>query len=427
MFDENRRRERVGRTRTFATLTTHSGCVRLSRLPGPAKLRSSVKYNSLHTLQSGQRHQPVYQPGRIFDHLSIQSKAEMSPKSPQPVSGTAPEAAPETAKVQRWLVDGEYEGQRIDNYLMARLKGVPKTRIHRMVRTGEVRVNGGRVGSDYRVQAGDQLRIPPVRVAQGTAGDGQAQSTGGASVAMAKAVSEKIKVVLEDEVMLAIDKPFGLAVHGGSGVKVGVIEALRKSRSPRAPSGPRDDVYLELVHRLDRETSGVMLLAKRRSALTEFHRQLREGEMRKRYLALVWGEWPVGLDQIDAPLHKWVNAKGERWVRVDPEGQAAITKIKVLQRSEHPQLGKACLLECEPITGRTHQIRVHLASQGCAIVGDPKYGDHDLDAKLKPKRMMLHAWQLRCKHPRSEEKLHLRAEPDALWRQILQFFELETP
>ena len=463
MFDENRRRERVGRTKTFATLTTHSGCVRLSRLPGPAKLRSSVKYNSLHTLQSGQRHQPVYQPGRIFDRLSIQSKAEMSPKSPQPVSGTGPEAAPETAKVQRWLVDGEYEGQRIDNYLMARLNGVPKTRIHRMVRTGEVRVNGGRVGSDYRVQAGDQLRIPPVRVAQGTAGDGQAQSTGGASMAMAKAVSEKIKVVFEDEVMLAIDKPFGLAVHGGSGVKLGVIEALRTSLrgaarpeaiqdrgSPRALSGPRDDgskrgprddenvpslraadggvaIYLELVHRLDRETSGVMLLAKRRSALTEFHRQLREGEMRKRYLALVWGEWPMGLDQIDAPLHKWVNAKGERWVRVDPEGQAAITKIKVLQRSEHPQLGKACLLECEPITGRTHQLRVHLASQGCAIVGDPKYGDHDLDAKLKPKRMMLHAWQLRCKHPRSEEKLHLRAEPDALWRQLLQFFELESP
>lgn len=380
----------------------------------------------------------------------------MSPKSPQPVSGTAPEAAPETAKVQRWVIDGEYEGQRIDNYLMARLKGVPKTRIHRMVRTGEVRVNGGRVGSDYRVQAGDQLRIPPVRVAHGTAGDGQAQSTGGASIAMAKAVSEKIKVVFEDEVMLAIDKPFGLAVHGGSGVKVGVIEALRMSRSPRrrdaaprddagpslrgsarpeaiqdrgsprAPSGPRDDVYLELVHRLDRETSGVMLIAKRRSALTEFHRQLREGEMRKRYLALVWGDWPVGLDQIDAPLHKWVNAKGERWVRVDPEGQAAITKIKVLQRSAHPQLGKVCLLECEPITGRTHQLRVHLASQRCPIVGDPKYGDYTRDGALKPKRMMLHAWQLRCQHPRTQEKLHLRAEPDALWRQLLQFFELET-
>jgi 23S rRNA pseudouridine955/2504/2580 synthase len=347
----------------------------------------------------------------------------MSPKSPHKVSGTVPD----TAKVQRWVVDGEYAGQRIDNYLMARLKGVPKTRIHRMVRTGEVRVNGGRVGSDYRVQAGDQLRIPPVRVAQGTAGDGTAQSTGGASPAMAKAVTDKIKVVFEDEVMLAIDKPFGLAVHGGSGVKLGVIEALRASRSPRALSGPRDDVYLELVHRLDRETSGVMLIAKRRSALTEFHRQLREGEMRKRYLALVWGDWPVGLDQIDAPLHKWVNAKGERWVRVDPEGQVAITKIKVLQRSQHPQFGKVSLLECEPITGRTHQLRVHLASQGCPIVGDPKYGDYTRDGVLKPKRMMLHAWQLRCKHPRSAEKLHLRAEPDAQWIQLTKFFELETP
>ncbi len=363
----------------------------------------------------------------------------MSPKSPLPVSGTAG-TVPDTAKVQRWVVDGEYAGQRIDNYLVARLKGVPKTRIHRMVRTGEVRVNGGRVGSDYRVQAGDQLRIPPVRVAQGTAVDGRAQSTGGASPAMAKAISDKIKVVFEDEVMLAIDKPFGLAVHGGSGVKLGVIEALRTSLrgaarpeaiqdrgSPRALLGPRDDVYLELVHRLDRETSGVMLLAKRRSALTEFHRQLREGEMRKRYLALVWGDWPVGLDQIDAPLYKWVNAKGERWVRIDPEGQVAITKVKVLQRAQHPQFGKVSLLECEPITGRTHQLRVHLASQGCPIVGDPKYGDYTRDGTLKPKRMMLHAWQLRCKHPRTQEKLHLRAEPDAHWSGLTNFFELETP
>ena len=349
-------------------------------------------------------------------------------------------ATPQGRGVERWEVGAEYAGQRIDNFLLSRLKGVPKTRIYKMLRTGEVRVNGGRVGSDYRVQAGDQLRIPPVRVAQGTAGDGRAQSTGGASPAMAKAISDKIKVVFEDEVMLAIDKPFGLAVHGGSGVKLGVIEALRTSLrgaarpeaiqdrgSPRALLGPRDDVYLELVHRLDRETSGVMLLAKRRSALTEFHRQLREGEMRKRYLALVWGDWPVGLDQIDAPLYKWVNAKGERWVRIDPEGQVAITKVKVLQRAQHPQFGKVSLLECEPITGRTHQLRVHLASQGCPIVGDPKYGDYTRDGTLKPKRMMLHAWQLRCKHPRTQEKLHLRAEPDAHWSGLTNFFELETP
>jgi 23S rRNA pseudouridine955/2504/2580 synthase len=353
----------------------------------------------------------------------------MSPKSPHQVSGTVPDTVPDTAKVQRWVVDGEYEGQRIDNYLMARLKGVPKTRIHRMVRTGEVRVNGGRVGSDYRVQAGDQLRIPPVRVAQGTAGDGRAQSTGGASPAMAKAVTDKIKTVFEDEVMLAIDKPFGLAVHGGSGVKLGVIEALRVTVSGTVSGTVPDTArnYLELVHRLDRETSGVMLIAKRRSSLTEFHRQLREGEMRKRYLALVWGDWPIGLDQIDAPLHKWVNAKGERWVRVDPQGQVAITKVKVLQRAQHQQFGKVSLLECEPITGRTHQLRVHLASQGCPVVGDPKYGDHKRDDALRPKRMMLHAWQLRCKHPRSEEKLHLRAEPDAQWIQLTNFFELETP
>jgi 23S rRNA pseudouridine955/2504/2580 synthase len=376
----------------------------------------------------------------------------MSPKFPQ-TAPSAPQALPDptpaSAQVQRWVVGAEYAGQRIDNFILARLKGVPKTRVYRMLRTGEVRVNGGRIASDYRVEEGDQLRIPPVRVSQGTVADGRAQSTGGASLAMANATVEKIKVVFEDEVMLAIDKPFGLAVHGGSGVKLGVIEALRTSRSPRALSGPRDDaikqgprddtasslraaeggaaIYLELVHRLDRETSGVMLIAKRRSALTEFHRQLREGEMRKRYLALAWGDWPVGLDQIDAPLHKWVNAKGERWVRVDPEGQAAITKIKVLQRAQHPQFGNVSLLECEPITGRTHQLRVHLASQGCPIVGDPKYGDYTRDGALKPKRMMLHAWQLRCKHPRLEEKLHLRAETDTQWNLLTTFFELDTP
>ncbi|MBU3724256.1 MAG: RluA family pseudouridine synthase [Burkholderiaceae bacterium] len=322
--------------------------------------------------------------------------------------------------VQQWLVGAEYAGQRIDNFLLARLKGVPKTRIYRMLRTGEVRVNGGRVGSDYRVQEDDRLRIPPIRVAANAPEGGDLRSAASrVSPSMARSVADKIGVVMEDEVMLAIDKPFGLAVHGGSGVKLGVIEALRAS-------GDRDDAYLELVHRLDRETSGLMLLAKRRSSLTEFHRQLREGEMRKRYLALVWGGWPADVVRIEAPLHKWVNAKGERWVRVQAGGQAAITKVKVLQHLHHNALGELSLLQCEPLTGRTHQLRVHLASVGHPIVGDPKYGLHERDAQHGPKgtrrvaRMYLHAWMLRLKHPASGETLHLKATLEACFQAMLQ-------
>jgi 23S rRNA pseudouridine955/2504/2580 synthase len=333
----------------------------------------------------------------------------MSPDSPRP-------------KVEQWQVDGEYAGQRLDNYLLARLKGVPKTRIYRMIRTGEVRVNGGRIASDYRVAEGDVLRIPPVRVPQRP----EASTAGrGASLAMASNIADRIQVVLEDSVLLAINKPAGLAVHGGSGVKLGVIEALRLARGltaqdPQASGGD----FLELVHRLDRETSGLMLLAKRRSCLTELHRQLREGEMRKRYLAIVWGDWPKALVRIDAALHKWVNAKGERWVRVQEDGQSAITNIRVIKRFEHPLAGPLTVLVCEPLTGRTHQLRVHLASAGHPIVGDPKYGLHERDAAFGPKhaepagrlatRMMLHAWQLRLTHPKEGQTLQLHADPDAL-------------
>jgi 23S rRNA pseudouridine955/2504/2580 synthase len=323
--------------------------------------------------------------------------------------------------VQKWRVAEEFSGQRIDNYLISRLKGVPKTRIYRMLRSGEVRVNGGRVASDYRVQPDDLLRIPPVRVAEGTASGGLGQAKGQVSPAAAKSISDQIQVVFEDDAVLAINKPVGVAVHGGSGVKLGVIEALRQTSQP---------VFLELVHRLDRETSGLMLLAKKRPALTEFHRQLREGQMRKRYLAVVWGSWPAALDQIDAPLHKWVNAKGERWVRVDPQGQVAITRVKCLQRVEDPVLGAISLLQCEPITGRTHQLRVHLAAQGHPILGDPKYGDHVQDELLKPlgfRRMFLHAWQLRCIHPKTKEKLFLKADIDAACQSFLLKLNLETP
>lgn len=348
--------------------------------------------------------------------------------------------------VEQWVVPAEYAGQRIDNFLLARLKGVPKTRIYKMLRTGEVRVNGGRIGSDYRVEENDRLRIPPIRISETASGDGQAQASGRASLALAKSISQKIGVILEDESVLAINKPFGLAVHGGSGVKLGVIEALRQSRFPKSqsdgqdrshPAGQAGQGFLELVHRLDRETSGLMLIAKRRSSLTDFHRQLREGQMRKRYIALVWGDWPLGVDRIEAPLHKWVNAKGERWVRVQEDGQAAITKVKVLQRVDAPVLGPVSLLVCEPLTGRTHQLRVHLASQGCPIIGDPKYGDYGRDDLFgakhpEPKgrlvtRMFLHAWQLRCQHPKTQETLNLLAPLDDSFMDALNLLEMDLP
>ena len=367
---------------------------------------------------------------------------------PQKLPGQGQPGATTGRGVEQWVVSAEYAGQRIDNFLLARLKGVPKTRIYKMLRTGEVRVNGGRIGSDYRIEADDRLRIPPIRLPERVAGDGQAQSAGRVSPAMAKSINDKIGIVLEDDVVLAINKPFGLAVHGGSGVKLGVIEALRQSRFPKAQpanlaAGVRDVpgnpgvAFLELVHRLDRETSGLMLIAKRRSGLTDFHRQLREGQMRKRYLALTWGSWPQGVDRIEAPLHKWVNAKGERWVRVDEGGQAAITKVKVLQRKALPVLGQVSFLVCEPLTGRTHQLRVHLASQGCPIIGDPKYGDHARDDAFGPKhveptarlvtRMFLHAWQLRCQHPKTQETVNLLAPLDDYFRNALDLLGLDAP
>ena len=331
--------------------------------------------------------------------------------------------------VQQWTVGPEQAGQRIDNFLLTRLKGVPKTRIYRMLRTGEVRVNGGRIGSDYRIEQGDVLRIPPLRMPASMAGSDGGQSQGALQPGLAKSVAARIGVIFEDEFFIAIDKPAGLAVHGGSGVKLGVIEALRQVRQPEAGR----ELFLELVHRLDRETSGLMLLAKRRSSLTEFHRQLREGQMRKRYIALVWGSWPQDCDRIDAPLHKWVNARGERWVRIQEGGQTAITKVRLLQPLEHVSLGPVSLLQCEPLTGRTHQLRVHLAGQGHPIVGDPKYGLHERDEAAGPKgagligRMVLHAWSLRLTHPNTGETLTLTAPLGQALQDLLNLLGAKPP
>jgi len=302
--------------------------------------------------------------------------------------------------VQHLTVDDESAGQRLDNFLMRMLKGVPKTHIYRIIRSGEVRRNKGRVNADDRVQAGDVLRIPPIRLSE------RAEQK-----AAAPAPAREFPVVFEDEFFLAIDKPAGVAVHGGSGVSFGVIEQLRRARP--------DARLLELVHRLDRETSGLLLVAKKRSALKALQDQFRERETGKTYLALVKGHWPDKLKVLDQPLHKYLLPDGERRVRVttrdDPDGQRAISLVKVARHlpADHALGQEMSLLEVTIKTGRTHQIRVHLANAGHPIVGDDKYGDFDLNRELARqglKRMFLHAWRLRLQHPASAQTMELMAE-----------------
>jgi 23S rRNA pseudouridine955/2504/2580 synthase len=280
----------------------------------------------------------------------------------------------------RWLVVGEEsEAQRIDNFLLRELKGVPKSHVYRVLRSGEVRVNSGRVKPDYRLQAGDRVRLPPIRTAQKPPA----------------ARPLELPVAFEDASLLVIDKPAGVAVHGGSGVSFGVIESLRAAR-PQAK-------FLELAHRLDRDTSGLLLIAKKRTALVELHRMLREGEVKKIYYAVVAGAWPGGLKELRQSLHKYVTASGERRVSVQESGQSAVTRVKRVQAT-----GGFSLLEVELLTGRTHQIRVHLAHAGHPIVGDDKYGDFALNRKLK-QRLLLHAARLAFKHPLTGEPMRLES------------------
>ncbi|WP_298437022.1 RluA family pseudouridine synthase [Ottowia sp.] len=304
--------------------------------------------------------------------------------------------APDQPAVARLSVDEESAGQRLDNFLLRHLKGVPKTHVYRIIRSGEVRVNRGRAAADTRLAAGDEVRVPPVRLPERVVAGPERP-----------APAREFPVLLEDEHLIAIDKPAGVAVHGGSGVSFGVIEQLRQSR-PQAR-------LLELVHRLDRETSGVLLVAKKRSALKALQEQFRGRETGKTYLALVLGDWPARLKVIDLPLHKFVltggDGEGERRVRVaakdDPDGMRAITLVKVRER-----LPGFTLLEVTIKTGRTHQIRVHLASQGHPIAGDAKYGDFERNKALQKqglKRMFLHAWRLQFNHPGSGERVELQA------------------
>jgi 23S rRNA pseudouridine955/2504/2580 synthase len=295
-----------------------------------------------------------------------------------------------------WLdVDEGSAEQRIDNFLCKHLKGVPKSHIYRILRSGEIRVNKKRVDQTYRLQLGDKLRIPPVRVAE--------------AAVRAHVPALEFPVLYEDDALLVVDKPSGTAVHGGSGVSFGVIEQLRAAR-PQAK-------FLELVHRLDRETSGVLLLAKKRSALTRLHEQMREGLTDKRYLTLVLGQWKNARQHVKLPLHKFATGDGEKRVMVREDGRESHTIFALLRAYKG-----YTLLEAQLKTGRTHQIRVHLSHLDFPIAGDDKYGDFSRNrelAKLGLKRMFLHAYSIALTHPLTDEPLRFSAPlPDELQKFI---------
>ena len=317
-------------------------------------------------------------------------------------------------------VDAESAGQRLDNFLMRQLKGVPKTHVYRIIRSGEVRVNKGRAEAATRVQAGDMVRLPPVRRSQQAADKAQAMAQ--ATPAQSGA-GKHFPVLFEDEQLLVINKPSGTAVHGGSGISFGVIEQLRMAR-------PQAD-FLELVHRLDRETSGILLVAKKRSALKNLQNQFRERSTGKTYLGMVGARWPLNRKVLDKPLQKFLvggsgdvegEGEGERRVRVvapdHPDAMPSLTLVKVRAASRDlaPGVRPYSLLEITIKTGRTHQIRVHLAAEGMPLVGDDKYGDFEHNKALARgaegvplKRMFLHAWRLQCRHPVSNAPMHLEA------------------
>jgi 23S rRNA pseudouridine955/2504/2580 synthase len=325
--------------------------------------------------------------------------------APNPADPKAPTetGAPHSA-IKFLTVDAESAGQRLDNFLFRHLKGVPKTHVYRIIRSGEVRINKGRAQAETRIEVGDVLRLPPIRISP-RAEEGAAPP----------APAREFPVLLEDDAVLAIDKPAGVAVHGGSGVSFGVIEQLRTAR-PAAK-------FLELVHRLDRETSGILLVAKKRSALVALQDQFRERETGKTYLALVEGVWPANKKVLDAPLAKYLlpdgsgAGAGERRVRVvakdHPDAMRAVTLVRVLARLSLPgDATPLSLLAVTIKTGRTHQIRVHLASAGHPIAGDDKYGESERQRalqKLGLKRMFLHAWRLQFNHPASGDRVALQA------------------
>jgi 23S rRNA pseudouridine955/2504/2580 synthase len=286
--------------------------------------------------------------------------------------------------VQYFEVSDDEAGQRLDNYLMSRLKGAPKSLLYRVIRKGEVRVNKGRVKPDSRLSAGDRIRVPPMRL-------GPSKVPQAPSEAFAAHLASAI--VYDKDGLLIVNKPSGLAVHGGSGISLGLIESLRQL--------PGNKGFMELVHRLDRDTSGLVMVARKRSMLKYLQEGLRQRDLiQKHYLALTAGCWPQGLTQVDAPLLKSEEINSERFVRVHPAGKPSLTRFQVQQA-----FACATLVEAKPVTGRTHQIRVHAKHAGHPLIGDEKYGDAHMNQQLKllgARRLFLHAWRLQLQLPSGE-------------------------
>jgi 23S rRNA pseudouridine955/2504/2580 synthase len=303
--------------------------------------------------------------------------------------------------VQIIEIEPDFIGQRIDNFLLARLKGVPKSVIYRVLRKGEVRVNKKRIKPEYKLQQDDMVRIPPLTVAA----EGEPISV---KLSMVKNLEQHI--LFEDNDLIVLNKPSGMAVHGGSGLQFGVIEALRALR-PLAK-------HLELVHRLDRDTSGCLLIAKKRSVLTHLHEQLRNKTVEKKYWALVAGDWDNKVRKVTEPLKKNTLQSGERVVRVDEaDGKQSETRFRILQRYQ-----EGTLVEAFPVTGRTHQIRVHTACKGHPIACDDKYGDNTFTAQMQQiglNRLFLHAKSLSFIHPNTETTMRVEAPLDSALEQAL--------
>lgn len=305
-------------------------------------------------------------------------------------SHSSAQSKPDFSKVSYLEIGPEQAGQRLDNFLIRHLKGVPKSRIYNLLRKGEVRINKGRVKPDTRIKEGDMVRIAPIRTAE----RGSPQLPG---LQLKRYLAENI--LFEDDGLLIINKPSGLAVHGGSGISLGAIEALRAER-PNAR-------FMELVHRLDRETSGCLMLAKKRSVLLELQQAMQRNQVEKHYMALVKGQWPKGKSTINAPLLKNQLSSGERIVRVDAAGKASVTHFAIAQKFK-----QATLLQVKLETGRTHQIRVHCQFSNQPIAGDPKYGDDHFNESLRDaglKRLFLHASNLRFRHPLSGDWVEVEA------------------
>lgn len=308
--------------------------------------------------------------------------------------------APNTSKVRFVTVTENNESQRIDNFLLLILKGVPKSKIYRIIRKGEVRVNKGRIKPEYKLVVGDVVRVPPVTV--------RAES---APVKPSDKVVSLLQdsIIFENQELLVINKPSGLAVHGGSGINLGVIEAFRAMRP--------DEKFLELVHRLDRDTSGCLLIAKKRPMLKYLHQCLREDGMKKIYHTVVVGKWPSHVREVNAPLQKNELKSGERVVTVTKEGKPSLTKFRLIDRFKG-----YTLVEASPITGRTHQIRVHAAFAGYPILGDEKYGVDEINKSMKrlgARRLMLHAAELSVKLPSERKVTRFEAPYESSFRNVI--------